>query len=127
MRKCLQLPAVKMNDDAEIDQLDEPMEQRWNPIVPTADFWKEQMEVYIGPEGSRHRFFVHPELLTHSTNYFKGALRDQGDGRAFMEAEHKRVEIERLLDDTEFEDDREIFSLFLWTLFRGKLEIADLW
>lgn len=79
----------------------------------------------IGPEESQHTFIIHPDLMWHFTNYFKGILKTHAGGRGFKE--EGRLEIVRLLDGSEFEDDKEIFSLFLWILYKDKFDIKDLW
>lgn len=96
-------------------------------VLPPPEFWSQQLEVLIGPRDSQHRFLVNPDLLTGLTKYFKGALRDAGEHYRFREGLDMRVEITELLEGSGSRDDRDILSVFLWTLFRRRLNFRDLW
>ena len=108
--------------------LDQPMAQfeRTNP--PPHVFWSQVTEVLLGRGQHRTRFQVHPDILRHFNDYFDFALADHGEeNRQWREGAHNQVEITELLEGTDFDDDDQLFSQFLWTLYRQNLFIVDPW
>ena len=94
------------------------MEDSFDPGLIRPSFWSEQIEVVIGRAGSKYTFLVHTSILKKYTDYFHNALRAQRSDRAdWVEGATKRVEIEELLHGTDYPNDHEIFSVFLWALY----------
>lgn len=106
----------------------DPNQPRFKTDLLPPPTWTGTYEILLGPEGAQHRFLAHSALLVELTEYFKALLRESGDpGQWWAEAANNRVILDQLHEGVDFGDDAEIFSIFLWALYRKRLSLSDLW
>ena len=68
----------------------------------------------VGPEDQQRSFYINEDLLTHSSQFFQGALSG-----GFIEGQTKIVHLS--------EDDTSVFELFVQYLIRSPFDESNVW